>query len=39
MHTGDVATRDDEGHYFIVDRKKDLIIMGGSTYTRPRSNA
>jgi AMP-binding enzyme len=29
MHTGDVATRDDEGHYFIVDRKKDLIIMGG----------
>jgi long-chain acyl-CoA synthetase len=29
MHTGDVATRDDEGHYFIVDRKKDLIITGG----------
>jgi long-chain acyl-CoA synthetase len=29
MHTGDIATRDDEGHYFIVDRKKDLIISGG----------
>jgi long-chain acyl-CoA synthetase len=29
MHTGDIATRDDEGHYFIVDRKKDLIITGG----------
>jgi long-chain acyl-CoA synthetase len=29
MHTGDVATRDEEGHYFIVDRKKDLIITGG----------
>jgi long-chain acyl-CoA synthetase len=29
MHTGDVASRDEEGHYFIVDRKKDLIITGG----------
>ena len=29
MHTGDVATRDEEGHYFIVDRGKDLIITGG----------
>jgi long-chain acyl-CoA synthetase len=29
MHTGDIATRDDEGHYFIVDRKKDLVITGG----------
>ena len=29
MHTGDVATRDDEGHFFIVDRKKDLILTGG----------
>jgi long-chain acyl-CoA synthetase len=29
MHTGDIASRDDEGRYFIVDRKKDLIITGG----------
>ncbi|MGE0788268.1 MAG: long-chain fatty acid--CoA ligase [Sandaracinaceae bacterium] len=29
FHTGDVATRDAEGYYFIVDRKKDMIIRGG----------
>jgi long-chain acyl-CoA synthetase len=29
MHTGDIALKDDEGHFFIVDRKKDLIITGG----------
>lgn len=29
LHTGDVATQDDEGHYFIIDRRKDLIITGG----------
>src|SRR5258708_2798420 len=29
MPAGDIASRDDEGHYFIVDRKKDLIITGG----------
>jgi long-chain acyl-CoA synthetase len=29
MHTGDIATQDDEGHIFIVDRRKDLIITGG----------
>jgi fatty-acyl-CoA synthase/long-chain acyl-CoA synthetase len=29
-HTvGDVAYRDDEGYYFICDRKKDMIISGG----------
>lgn len=27
--TGDVAHVDDDGYYFIVDRKKDLIIRGG----------
>lgn len=29
MHTGDIATRDSEGRYYIVDRRKDLIITGG----------
>ncbi|MDQ7833119.1 MAG: long-chain fatty acid--CoA ligase [Desulfovibrionaceae bacterium] len=27
--TGDLAIRDDEGYYFILDRKKDLILCGG----------
>jgi long-chain acyl-CoA synthetase len=29
FHTGDLAKVDDEGYFFIVDRKKDLIIRGG----------
>src|SRR5262249_16690683 len=29
FRTGDMARRDDEGYYFIVDRKKDMIIRGG----------
>jgi long-chain acyl-CoA synthetase len=29
FHTGDIATRDEDGFYFIVDRKKDMIIRGG----------
>jgi long-chain acyl-CoA synthetase len=29
MHTGDLATIDDENFIFIVDRKKDMIITGG----------
>jgi long-chain acyl-CoA synthetase len=27
--TGDIAYRDEDGYYFIVDRKKDMIIRGG----------
>jgi long-chain acyl-CoA synthetase len=27
--TGDIATRDSDGFYYIVDRKKDMIIRGG----------
>jgi long-chain acyl-CoA synthetase len=29
FHTGDMAKVDDEGYFFIVDRKKELIIRGG----------
>jgi long-chain acyl-CoA synthetase len=29
FHMGDIATEDSDGFFFIVDRKKDIIIRGG----------
>ncbi|MBI5923900.1 MAG: AMP-binding protein [Betaproteobacteria bacterium] len=28
-HTGDVGYKDEEGYFYIVDRKKDMVITGG----------
>ncbi len=29
IHTGDMAVRDQDGYYWMLDRKKDLILSGG----------
>ncbi|WP_213423871.1 fatty acid--CoA ligase family protein [Bhargavaea massiliensis] len=29
LYTGDLARRDENGYFYIVDRKKDLVIVGG----------
>jgi fatty-acyl-CoA synthase len=29
LHTGDVAIKDEDGYFYIVDRTKDMIISGG----------
>ena len=29
LFTGDIATMDEDGYFYIVDRKKDMIISGG----------
>ena len=29
LHTGDIARMDDKGFFFIVDRKKDMILVSG----------
>ncbi len=29
LHTGDIAKMDEEGYFFVVDRKKDMVIAGG----------
>lgn len=35
FHTGDMARRDEEGFFYIVDRVKDMIITGGeNVYSR-----
>jgi long-chain acyl-CoA synthetase len=37
--TGDLCTRDEDGYYFIVDRKKDMYIRGGyNIYPREVEN-
>lgn len=40
MHTGDLASMDDDGFIFIVDRAKDMIITGGeNVYSAEVENA
>jgi fatty-acyl-CoA synthase len=35
LRTGDLGRRDDEGFFYIIDRKKDMIISGGfNVYAR-----
>lgn len=29
LYTGDIATKDEEGYFSIVDRKKEIVIVGG----------
>jgi long-chain acyl-CoA synthetase len=29
LHTGDIAQMDEDGYFYIVDRKKDMILSGG----------
>ena len=29
LYTGDIAKMDEEGYFYVVDRKKDVIIVGG----------
>ncbi|RPI97140.1 MAG: long-chain fatty acid--CoA ligase, partial [Chloroflexi bacterium] len=29
LYTGDIAYMDDEGYFYIVDRKKDMALIGG----------
>ncbi|HHG5368166.1 TPA: AMP-binding protein [Pseudomonas aeruginosa] len=40
LHTGDLASRDEAGYFYIVDRKKDMIISGGfNVYAREVEDA
>lgn len=35
FHTGDLARQDEEGYFYIVDRKKDMLISGGENIYSP----
>ena len=37
LHTGDMARIDSDGYVFLVDRKKDIIIVGGENIYPDRS--
>ena len=39
MHTGDLATIDEEGYCNIVGRIKDMVIRGGENFIRARSRS
>ena len=40
IHTGDMAVRDADGYYWMLDRKKDLILSGGfNVYPREVEDA
>ncbi len=36
LYTGDVARMDEDGFFYIVQRKKDMIIVSGFTFTRTK---
>jgi len=37
LYTGDLLQTDEEGYFYIVDRKKDMITSAGRTSSRWRS--
>jgi acyl-CoA synthetase (AMP-forming)/AMP-acid ligase II len=30
FHTGDIGYQDEDGYYYVVDRKKDMVVSGGT---------
>lgn len=39
LYTGDIGYMDERGYFYIVDRKKDVIIAGGYLPARSRRSA